>query len=107
LLADRDIDEGVADHELLSGAARGVDMPIGTYKEPEGFCSVHSSKGQDSQPSDVLARLRALPKREGSDDLGDRHRCPYCAYIRGYLDALDKLSNNANAALVKELRKKL
>jgi hypothetical protein len=92
----------------VHAALRGGNMPIGTHLDnPEHFCSEHSAKGKDLQPSEILARLQVLPKREGSVDLGDRHICPYCSYIRGYLDALEKVSNDANAALVTQLRLKI
>jgi hypothetical protein len=81
-------------------------LPIGgSLVSPEGFCSEHSSSGRDVQPAEILNGIRHLPKREGSDALGDRHRCPYCAYLQGFLDALKTVENDANAALVAHLRR--
>ncbi len=72
------------------------EMPIGkSLAYPEGFCSIHSRRGQDSQPQVILDRITRLPKREGSPESGDRHKCPYCSYIQGYLDALEAIEKAA------------
>ena len=74
-------------------------MPIGNPLSSNGFCDEHSDSGHGRRPQQILSQLQPLPKREGSETLGDRHVCPYCASIQGYLDACQALGMSPPQAL--------
>ena len=67
-------------------ASRIASGPRSPQQNPTADCNRHAGQGNRSGRAQLDARMACLPSNQSGEG---RHKCPYCAYERGYWQAID------------------
>ena len=63
-------------------------------------CARHAGKWNEAHREELDALMRSLPENQSG---GGRHKCPYCAYERGFSDGLRRAGQALNSLLLREV----
>ena len=65
-------------------------------------CARHAGRRNEVHRIKLDDIMRTLPKNQSGGQEGGRHRCPYCAYERGFEDGVQRATEIIRDFILKE-----
>lgn len=67
-------------------------------------CARHAGQRNKAHRAKLDGIMKTLPKNQSGGRDGGRHKCPYCAYERGFEDGLRRATEIIRDFILKESR---
>ena len=67
-------------------------------------CARHAGRHNEVHRAKLDGIMKTLPKNQSGGPDGGRHKCPYCAYERGFEDGLQRATEIIRDFILKESR---